>query len=105
MRGNSEFEKTIKNANNLNAVCEAIKQLYKMKSAPSTSSAASDQHNKLKGEHFFLFEGASDDEMQAFWEVAHLVDDSLDQSDTRKSTLEKKPKLQTFSLITAVKSI
>ena len=41
-----EFEKTIKNANNLNAVCEAIKQLHKMKSAPSTPSAASDQHNK-----------------------------------------------------------
>ena len=44
--GNSEFEKTIKNANNLNAVCEATKQLYKMKSALSTPSAASDQHNK-----------------------------------------------------------
>ena len=34
--------------------------------------------------------------MQAFWEVVHLVDDSLDKSDTRKSTLEKKAKVANF---------
>ena len=43
-----------------------------------------------------MFEGASDDEMEAFWEVVHLVDDSLDQSDTSNSTLQRNPKLQAF---------
>lgn len=76
-----------------------------MKSAPSTPSVAFEQHNNLKQEPFSLFKGTSDNEMQAFWEVVHLVDESLDQSDTRKSTLQKKPNLQAFSLITAVKSI
>ena len=32
----------------------------------------------MKGEPFSLFEGASDDEMEAFWGVVHLVGDSLD---------------------------
>ena len=51
---------------------------------------------ELKGEPFSVFDGASDDEMQAFWKVVLLVDDSLEQSDTSKSTLQRKPELQTF---------
>ena len=51
----------------------------------------------LKGEPFSEFEGASDDEIEAFWEILHLVDDSLYMADTSKSTLEGKPKLQAFT--------
>ena len=38
-----------------------------------------------------MFEGASDDEIENFWEVLQLVDDSLCRDDTSKSTLEEKP--------------
>ena len=99
--GSSEFEKAIKNANNLNAVREATKQSYKHEVRTSLQPSlqlltAITSRLELKGEPFSMFEGASDDEMEAFWEVVHLADDSLDQSDTSKSTLQRKPKLQAF---------
>ena len=55
-------------------------------------SATSEQANSSR----CVLEGAIDDEMKASWEVVHLVDDSLDQSDTSKSTLQRKPNLQAF---------
>lgn len=107
--GSSEFEKAIENANNLNAVREATKQSYKHEVKTSLQSPLQLLTTitvilKLKGEPFSVFEGASDDEMEAFWEVVHLVDDSLDQSDTSKSTLQGSQSCKP-SLITAVKSV
>ena len=43
-----------------------------------------------------MFEGASDDEIAPFSEVLRLVDDTIVMSDTSKSALEGKPKLQAF---------
>ena len=107
--GSSEIEKAIKNAHNLNAVQEATKQSYRNEvrstlQPPLQLLTSITNRLELKGELFSVFKGASDDEIEAFWEVVRLIDDSLDQSDTSKSTLQKKPKLQTF-LITAVKSV
>ena len=42
----SEFEKAIKNANNLSAVLEATKQSYEHEVIPATAFAAFDHHNK-----------------------------------------------------------
>ena len=50
----------------------------------------------LKGEPFSLFDSASDEEMEAFFEVLHLVDSSVDISDTSKSALQRMPKMQAF---------
>ena len=77
--------KRITNANNLNAVCESTKQSYKVITSlqpPVQLLTTIASCLELKGEPFSVFEGASDGEMEAFWEVVHLVDDRLYQSDT-----------------------
>ena len=87
-------KREFKNANNLNAVCEATKQSHKNEVSTSLQPPLQlltriTSCLKLTGESISLFEGASD-EMEASWEVFHLVDDSLDQSDTSRSTLHAK---------------
>ena len=99
--GSPEFEKAIKNANNLNALREAtnIKYRDEVKTSlqqPMQLLASVTSRLQLKGEPFSVCESASDEEIEALWEVVCLVDDSLNMNDTSKSILQKKPKLQAF---------
>ena len=99
--GSTDFEKAIKNANNLKAVCAAVKEKYS--NEVSACLLPPQQYNNsitsrltLKGEPFSLFDSASDEEMEAFFEVLHLVDSSVDISDTSKSALQRMPKMKAF---------
>ena len=94
-----EFEKAIKNANNLNAVHEAAKERYRdeVKTSlqpPLQLLTSITNHLELKREPFSVFDSADDDEIEAFWEVVHQIDDCVTMSDTSKSTLQRKEKLQ-----------
>ena len=100
--GSPEFEKAIKNANNLKALQEASKETYQdevkacLEAPLQLLLADITCRLELKKEPFSIFESASDKEIEAFWEVVHLVDDGLDMSDTSKSTLQRRQKLQAF---------
>ena len=89
--------------------CEATNQSYRNEvetslQLPLQFLSSITSGLELKGKLFSVFKGASEDEMEAFWEVIHLVDDSLDQNDTSKSTFQRRPKCKP-SLMTTVKSI
>ena len=81
-----EFEKAIKNANNLNAVHEAAKERYRdeVKTSlqpPLQLLTSITNHLELKREPFSVFDSADDDEIEAFWEVVHQIDDSVTMID------------------------
>lgn len=81
-----EFEKAIKNANNLNAVREAAKERYRdeVKTSlqpPLQLLTSITNHLELKREPFSVFDSADDDEIEAFWEVVHQIDDSVTMID------------------------
>ena len=91
----------IKNANNLNAVREVAKERYRdeVKTSlqpPLQLLASITNRLELKKELFSVFDSADDDEIEAFWVVVHQTDDRITMSDTSKSTLQRKEKLQAF---------
>ena len=99
--GSTDFEKAIKNANNLKAVRAAVKEKYSNDVSacllpPQQLVNSITSRLTFKGEPFSLFDGASDEEMEAFFEVLHLVDSSVDISDTSTSALQRMPKMQAF---------
>ena len=93
--GSPEFEKAIKNANNLKSLREVVKGKFEddVKSSlqpPVQLLQDVTTRLELKGEPFSVFDSASDDKIEAFWEVVKLIDDSLTIEDTTKSTLISK---------------
>ena len=99
--GSSDFEKAIKNANNLKALRRATEENYKDDVKGALTSPLNLLENitkrlELKGKPFSVFESATDDEIYAFWEVLNLVDESLSMDDNNKSILDKKEKLKAF---------
>ena len=99
--GSPEFEKAIKNANSINAVREAAKEQFKHEVKASLQPPLKllgdiTSRLELKKEPFSVVESASDDQIEAFWEIIHCVDDTVDMSESSKSTLQKKQKLKAF---------
>ena len=99
--GSVEFEKAIKNANNLKALRRASEENYRNDVMTSLNSPVNLLQNiterlQLKGKNFSIFESPTDDQITAFWKVLTLVDDSLTMQDTSKSILDKKEKLKSF---------
>ena len=96
-KGSDKFEQAIKNANNLNQLRESahkFKEEYnKSIAAPKGLLASIMRRLELKGERFEVFESASEQEIEAFWEVLLSVDDCLQMTDTTQTALKDKTKL------------
>lgn len=90
--GSSNFERSVKNAHNLEQVRKATSE-YKEEATESLKPPL--QHLRditsrlnLKGENFIPVESADDEEIEDFWEMLLLIDDSLQKSDSAKGILE-----------------
>lgn len=99
-KGSDEFEQAIKNANNLHQLRESAHnfkvEYNKSIAAPKELLASIMRRLELKGEKFELFESATEQEIEAFWEVLLSVDDWLQITDTTKTALKDKTKLHEF---------
>ena len=68
------------------------------KSVQSTLSLLSDviRRLELKGKKFEVYESCSEDEIQAFWEVLHLIEPQLTRDDTTKKGISHMERLKKF---------
>ena len=89
--GSSNFERSVKNAHNLEEVRKAtpeckeeVKESLKL---PLQLLRDITSRLKLKGENFIPVESADNEEIEDFWEVLLLIDDSLQRSDSAKGIL------------------
>ena len=78
--GSSNFERSVKNAHNLEEVRKATSE-YKEEVKESLKLPLQllrdiTSRLKLKGENFILVESADNEEIEDFWEVLLLIDDS-----------------------------
>lgn len=98
--GSNDFERSVKNANNLEAVRKATskskEEVRESLKPPLQFLRDITSRLKLKGESFILVESADDQEIEDFWEVLLLIEDSLQQSDSAKAILSSRPKLKEF---------
>lgn len=98
--GSNNFERSVKNANNLEEVRKATsdcKEEVKESLKPALQLLRDiTSRLKLKGESFIPVESADNQEIEDFWEVLLLVEDSLQQSDSAKAILSSRPKLKEF---------
>ena len=95
-----DFESAILNCNNLQQLRQATISCKESVSS-SLKSPIDLLHSvfkrlELKGKSFELYDAATKEEMEEFWSVLLLIDDSLTESNPTKKTLQTKSKILDF---------
>lgn len=93
-----DFEGAVKNCNNLKQLRSSLTSMpFKVdETLAPTIALLHDimQRLQLKGEVFKVYNAATDNEIQAFWEILLFIDSSLTEGDTTKSDIKDKQKIE-----------
>ena len=98
-QGKEEFEKSVKNSNNLKQMrqnCSSFKDVQKALQPPIELLKSIIVQLELLDKKFSVFESASQKEIQDFSEVLLLIDSSLTREHSSKASIEKLDNLQKF---------
>ena len=92
--------KSVKNCNNLRQLRVALASMP-LKIDETLTPQIELLHNiikrlQLKGQPFKVYDAATSDEIEAFWEILLSIDASLNKGDTTKSAIKHKERLQKF---------
>ena len=95
-----EFEEAIKNCNNLKE-CRSSLSSMRSKMDQTLAPTIALLHDimkrlELKGQAFEVFDAATDDEIESFWEILLVIESSLEVEDTTQRAIKDKEQLNAF---------